>query len=117
MIDFSHIEKVERIQKLNQNLLDVLTKTARELILYANEHNMEHPYKIKPLLEQAQKYIHELKSPTKINKECSVCNKHNLENAEYCCYCGSSLVITHVSPDMLHGKRGDSNHPKSDSTD
>ena len=114
--DLSSIDRAINIQRLNQKLVDVLSQTGYELIQYARKHDIELPYKIAPLLEQAQKYIKELKSPTSINKKCSVCKTFNPSNADFCCYCGSSLIIIHVSPDVLHGKRGDSNHPKSDNT-
>jgi hypothetical protein len=111
MIDISYVEKVERIQKLNQCLFDVLTKTACELIQYAKENGIELPYKIHPLFEEINLIISELKRPSVINKSCSVCTKLNPENAEYCCYCGSSLIIARVSPDLLRPKNKDSKSP------
>ena len=92
---------------------DVLIEITSNLIKYSKTHDMELPYEIRPLLEQAYKYMHELKYPTGVNNECSVCNKLNPDNADYCCYCGSSLIISHISPDLLQPKNKDSNHPKS----
>jgi len=100
--ELSFIERIERLQRLNQKLVDVLSLTAYELIQYANKHNIEIPYKIAPLLEQALVYIDELKNPKKISQPCPICNKLNPENADFCCYCGSSLNITQISPDLLH---------------
>ena len=72
MNEISDMQKLERIQKLNQSLLDILTSTSINIINYAREHNIELPYEIKPLLEEAQKYIQELKHPISINKHCFV---------------------------------------------
>jgi len=47
-------------------------------------------------LNEAKKLIYELNHPTSINRICSICEKLNLENADYCCYCGSSLIITRI---------------------
>ena len=96
MNDISYIERIQRLQRLNQELVDVLSQTVYELMQYARKHNLELPYKIKPLLEQSLVYIDELKSPKIINKSCSVCNKLNPSNADFCCYCGSSLCITRL---------------------
>ena len=104
------------IIQLNEKLLETLAKTTLELIKYSKENNYELPYEVHSLLKDARKILNEIDNPTIINKKCSVCSKLNPSNAEYCCFCGSSMIITHVSPDVLHGKRGDSNHPKSDRT-
>lgn len=96
LIDSSYLERIERLQTLNQKLVDVLSQTGYELIQYARKHDIELPYKIVPLLEQAKKYIKDLKSPTSINKKCYACGKLNIENADFCCYCGSSLIITRI---------------------
>lgn len=90
---------------------------SENFIKYGKKNDIELPYEIKPLLGQAYRYMHELKNPTNLNNECSICKKLNPENADYCCYCGSSLNITKISPDLLQSKNNDSNHPKSDRTE
>ena len=90
------VEELLRIAKINDQLLKVLTKLAYELIDYADIHNIEIPYKIQPLLDRAEKLIYEKHNLTPINQTCSVCGKLNLENADFCCYCGSSMNITRM---------------------
>lgn len=95
--NLSYIERVERLQRLNQNLVDVLSLTTYELIQYAKKHNIELPYKIESLLKQSLLYIDELKNPTNITERCTICNKLNPENAEFCAYCGTPFMdITRV---------------------
>ena len=81
---------------MNIKLSNILIEITSKLIKYSKKYEFELPYDIKPLLEQAYRYMHELKHPTVLNKYCSICNKLNPENADYCCYCGSSLVITRI---------------------
>ncbi len=113
LIELSDIKKIERLQILNQQLIDVLMKTAYEIIQYAEQNNIELPYKLEPLIEDAQKCVQELKHPTIINKSCSVCKKLNPETADFCCYCGSSLIIKSISPDLLQSKKNKDDDPKS----
>jgi len=47
-----------------------------------------------------------------VPKNCPICKRNNPLSAKCCAYCGNPFS----SPDLLHGKRGDSNHPKSDRT-
>ena len=108
--------EIIKIQELNEKLLEMLTKTTIELINYANKHNFELPHNIHYLLKKSRQFLDELNHPTLTNKICSICEKLNPENAEYCCYCGSSLNITQISPDLLQSKNNDSSHPKSDRT-
>lgn len=105
-----------RVQLLNNQLLDILLKTALEIIKYADKHNIEIPYHIYNLTKDAQDILNQIDNPVLINKKCYLCQKINPANADYCCYCGSSLNITKVSPDLLQSKDNDSNHPKSDRT-
>lgn len=92
----THIDRIMQIQQLNIKLSNVLIEITSKLIRYSKTHEIELPYEIKPLLEQAHNYMYELKYPIAISKECSICKNLNPENADYCCYCGSSLVITRV---------------------
>ena len=84
------------MQRLNQNLLDILIKTTRELILYANKHNIEYPYEITLLLERALEYTADFNGVIDANKRCNSCNKINPSNADFCQFCGNCLVITRV---------------------
>ena len=90
------VNEVIRTQLLNNQLLDVLLKTALEIIKYADKHNIEIPYHIYDLTKDAQQILNQIDTPVSINKKCSICDKLNLENAEYCCYCGSSMIITRM---------------------
>lgn len=88
--------ELANILQLNEKLLETLAKTTLELIKYAKENNYELPYEVHFLLKDARKILNEIYNPTNVNKKCSICNKLNPENADYCCYCGSSLVITRM---------------------
>jgi len=94
-----YIDKIKNIQDLNIKLSNVLIEITSKLIKYSKKTNIELPYEIQPLLQQAYRYMHELKHPTITNKSCSVCNNLNPENADFCCYCGTSLVITRIRQD------------------
>jgi len=108
---------IHRIYNLNKKLLEVLHEIGFDLLHFANKYNYPIPSNLKNYLDETEKLITELNHPTSIDNKCSVCGKLNLENAEYCCYCGSSMIITQISPDVLQPKNKDSNHPKSDRTD
>jgi len=106
-----------RIYNLNKKLLGVLHNIGFDLLNFADKYNYPIPSNLKNYLDETEKLMTELEYPTIINKKCFVCNKLNPDNADFCCYCGSSLIINQVSPDLLHPKNKDSNHPNSDRTD
>ena len=95
MNDISDVETIARLQSLNQNLLNVLTKLARELLPYI-ENTFIYSNKIKPLLVKALEYSDDFNGLIEPDKICNNCNKNNPNNADFCCFCGSSLVITHM---------------------
>lgn len=111
-----NIQKLERLLTLNSMLLEKLQKITLEIVKYAEEHHIDFPHDIHAIWKDVDSITKQIKSPTKIDKFCPICHKLNQENAEYCCYCGSSLIISQISPDLLHDKNKDSNHPKSYST-
>ncbi len=105
-----------RIYELNKKLIFVFRNIGFDLLHFADKYNYPIPKNLRSYFDEAEKLITELNHPTLINKTCSVCGKLNPSNGDFCCYCGSSMIITHISPDLLHEKSGDSNHPKSDRT-
>ena len=89
-------KELNRMYEINKQLLDVLHKIGYGLVDFAKQYNYPIPSHIPKLLGKSQNLINELNNPTKIDKVCNVCNKLNPENAGFCCYCGSSLLITRM---------------------
>lgn len=106
MINESYIDKVIRLTKLNQRLLNTLTKILKEIIIYVRENNISIPYNLQPLLEETQELINEIKHKTVIEKPCSMCGKLNPEDATFCAYCGTTIdVIVSPPPDYDRDKK------------
>ena len=89
-------KELNRMYIVNKELLEVLHKIGYNLIDFAKKNNYSIPTDILDLFNRAKNLINELNHPIILNKQCSVCNKLNPENAEFCCYCGSSLIITRM---------------------
>jgi len=85
------IEEINRITFLNEKLLDVMKEITLEIINYANKHHLELPKNVHSLWKEANTLINQIQPLASVNKKCSICNKLNPENAEYCCYCGTKL--------------------------
>lgn len=90
------VKDIERIYLLNRKLLKVIGKIGIDIVNFSKEYNYPLPVNLKDSLDEADKLIIELNHPTVIDKRCSICRKLNQEDAEFCCYCGSSLIITRV---------------------
>ena len=82
--------------EINKQLLNVLHRIGFKLVNFADKYNYPIPSDIPNLLDESQSLIHELNHPSLLSKKCSVCGKLNIENADFCCYCGSSLIITRI---------------------
>jgi len=89
-------KEINRMYEINKQLLEVLHKIGFDLVDFAKKYNYSIPSNIPELLDKSQNLINELNHPTSIDKYCSICDKYNPSNADFCCYCGSSLVITRV---------------------
>ncbi len=89
-------KEIDRIFILNKKLLGVIKNIGIDIVNFANEYNYSIPSNLRNYVDEAEKLMYELNHPTSISKKCSVCNKLNPENAEFCCYCGSSMVITRI---------------------
>lgn len=105
----NEIKEIKRMHSLNKQLLEVLHNIGFDLLHFADEYNYPIPPNLRNYFDEAEKLIFELNHPTSLNKKCSLCNKLNPENAEYCAYCGSSLVITRM-------RQSDDSTRKSDRT-
>ena len=103
------VKEFVRISEINNRLLDVLTEMAYKIIEYAEKHDLEIPYEMQPLIREARQLIHEQHHPKINNKSCSFCDKLNPEGAQFCAFCGTSLIITRV-------RQQDDNTRKSDRT-
>jgi len=101
------IENFNRMYEINKQLLEILENLGFNIVNFSKKYNYPLPSNFSFLVGKAKNLIHELNHPTNINKGCSVCNKLNPENAEYCCYCGSSLVITRMRQDDDNTRKGD----------
>jgi len=82
--------------ELNKKLIMVFRNIGFDLLHFADEYNYPIPPNLRNYFDEAEKLIFELNHPTSIDKRCSICGKLNPENADYCCYCGSSLIITRM---------------------
>ena len=87
---------IDRIFNLNKKLLGVIRNIGFDLLHFADEYNYPIPPNLRNYFDEADKLITELNHPTSIDKRCSICEKLNPENADFCCYCGSSLGITRM---------------------
>ena len=92
----NEIFEIHQMHILNKRLLSTLYKIGFDLAHFAEKYGYQLPSDFPVLLEETENLIHALNHHENINKSCSICGKLNLENAEFCCYCGSSLIITRV---------------------
>lgn len=90
------IKDIKRMYNINKQLLETLGDIGFKIVEFARKYNYPLPSDFSLLLGKSTHLIKELNHPTSINKRCSVCNKLNPDNADYCCYCGSSVVITRI---------------------
>ena len=87
-------KELNRMYEINKQLLETLEDIGFKIVEFARKYNYPLPSDFSLLLGKSTSIIKELNHPTNISKSCSVCNRLNPENADYCCYCGSSLGIT-----------------------
>ena len=106
------INNFNRMYAINKQLLDTLRKIGFKIAVFSAKYDYPLPNDFSNLLGKAAELLEELSHPTVNNKSCNICNKLNPENAEYCCHCGSSMIISSLSPECDN----ESNTRKSDRT-
>ena len=85
-------KELNRMYELNKKLLIVFRNIGFDLLYFADRYNYPIPSNLRIYFDEAEKLITELNHPTSIDKQCSVCDKMNVENAEFCAYCGTPFI-------------------------
>lgn len=100
------LNKLKKKIEINDELLKVLIHSLREIIDFANYHNIPlyELHSIAKNLDKIQMLLREEETMAResmdFTKQCPICGKLNPEDAKYCAYCGTTLgVITRIRHD------------------
>lgn len=103
----TEIEKVSKLAKINRELLNTLIIALNEVIQYAKVYNIPLPPNIIEILDKVENMLTEINYKIITSVLCPICGKLNPENAKYCAYCGSSLIITRIRHLDDNTRKGD----------